>query len=178
MNMVLTWPLSHFLARLGQQRIKPARSLEALKVPLGKKRHLLTPTSQGISFLSFRRHLFLSLQIVSSLFLKDLLKQWSWYGLFRRFFFHLCCYLRDWERQMLWWKLEENLFAKWKKLRGKKRVRISWCSMLQLWPGTTGRGYCPVSTCSLFKPQNTSQPKEAITHGEWGPGKFAPFFGV
>lgn len=48
----------------------------------------------GTQFLSFRKHLFLLLQILSSLSLKDLLKQWYWFGL-RKFFFHLFCCLRD-----------------------------------------------------------------------------------
>lgn len=45
----INWALSYFLARVGQQRIKPVRSLEALEVLRGGgKRLLLTPTSQGI----------------------------------------------------------------------------------------------------------------------------------
>lgn len=42
------WALLYFLARVGQQKIRLVSSLEALEVLRGKKRYLLTPTSQGI----------------------------------------------------------------------------------------------------------------------------------
>ena len=42
------WALSYFLAGVGQQKIRLVSSLEALEVLRGKKRYLLTPTSQGI----------------------------------------------------------------------------------------------------------------------------------
>ena len=50
MNIVLTQPLSYFLATVSQQGIMPVKSLEALMVLWGKRRYLFIPTPGVLSF--------------------------------------------------------------------------------------------------------------------------------
>lgn len=49
-------------------------------------------------------------------------------------------------------KIRRKAFPQIEEAKRKKIVRGPWHSTLQLLLGVTGRGNCPVSTCSLFKP--------------------------